>query len=868
VSCLDEDSVLALIDGTLALGARAAAERHLADCSACAELVAAAAGADVGAPPAREPALARGSAVGRYVILDLVGSGGMGEVYAAFDPQLNRKIALKLLHRPAEQPGPDADRDRLLREAKAIARLSHPNVVVVHDAGAIDGRVFLAMEFVDGTTLAAWLAEAPRGWREIRDAFAAAGDGLAAAHDAGLVHRDFKPQNVMVAGDGAVRVMDFGLAHDVSLGGGGEARVAAAADQPLTATGGALTATGQLLGTPLYMAPEQFLSRPTDARTDQFSFCVALYEALYGERPFAADSLVALAQAVTRGAVREPAHRGRVPGFLRRLLVRGLATDPAQRYPSMDALLADLRVDPGRRRRLAVATVAAAALLAAAAGGAERLATRSQRLCLASAAELTDVWEASGAGPRHDAIARAFAATGAGFAGPTSTLVASMLDGYARRWQAGYAGACQATRVRAGQSAEALALRMACLDEGRDALRALTDVFMRADTSVLVQAANAVRELPSLDRCDDVTRLTRAVPAGADPAQRARLASLRAALAEVKALSDTGQFPAARRKVTALTDAVRATGSGVLLAEVLERRAWIEERSGDPRAAAASMEEALWEAIAGHRDDLALACAAQLEGITGYHLGDQAAAERWARLGQTLFNRVGKGNERAAAWFLHNHGLLRQRRGELQGALADMQAALALKQGILSPDHPDVGVSWTNIGNVLIEMGRHAEALAAHQKALDIYRSAYGADSPLLAVVLANRGEVLSLLGRHQEAEADLRLAIERWRLQLGADHPWTAYALTALGKDLVADGRPHEAIAPLERAVAIRDRDEPNRDLAAESRFALARARWEAGGARAAALTLAASARDGYARLPAHAQQVADIDAWLATRR
>jgi tetratricopeptide (TPR) repeat protein len=301
---------------------------------------------------------------------------------------------------------------------------------------------------------------------------------------------------------------------------------------------------------------------------------------------------------------------------------------------------------------------------------------------------------------------------------------------------------------------------------------------------------------------------------------------------------------------------------------VLERRAWIEERSGDPRAAAASTEEALWEAIAAHRDDLSLACAAQLEAIMGYHLGDEAAAERWGRLGQTLFKRAADGNERAAAWFLHNHSLLRQRRGDLQGALDDLRAALAIKQRILSPDHPDVGVSWTNIGNVLIEMGRHAEALAAHQKALDILRSAYGADSPLLAQALANRGEVLALLGRHREAEADLRLAIARWRLQLGADHPWVAYALTALGKDLLADGRPDEALAPLERAVAIRDRDEPNRYLAAESRFALAQARWDAGRDRAAARKLAASARDGYAHLPTHAKQVAEIDAWLAPRR
>ena len=226
VACLDEDTVVAFVDARLEATGRAAAEQHLAACSQCAELVAAAAGADVagaslgGLLPSRDDAhtLARGVSVGRYVILDLVGRGGMGEVYAAYDPQLDRKIALKLLHQThGAGAATRSARDRLLREAQAIARLSHPNVVVVHDAGAIDDRVFVAMEFVDGADAGArGCATQPRGWREIRDVFAAAGDGLAAAHAAGLVHRDFKPQNVMVATTARVRVMDFGLASDAS----------------------------------------------------------------------------------------------------------------------------------------------------------------------------------------------------------------------------------------------------------------------------------------------------------------------------------------------------------------------------------------------------------------------------------------------------------------------------------------------------------------------------------------------------------------------------------------------------------------------------------------------------------------------------
>jgi serine/threonine protein kinase len=298
VECLDEDAVLAFVDGRLGEADRATISGHLAQCPSCADLVATSAGGAPGASTrafgealSTAGALAPGDTVGRYVILSMVGRGGMGEVYAAYDPQLDRRIALKLLHETALGGASGrVARERLLREAKAIARLSHPNVVVVHDAGAIEDpthgeRVFLAMEFVEGATLSAWLEAEPRSWRAVREVFVAAGEGLAAAHEAGLVHRDFKPQNVMVAGEGSVRVMDFGLASDSS-------EAASGGDGPLDLMGAAaptsrtvaLTRTGVLLGTPLYMAPEQFLGRATDARSDQFSFCVALHDGVHQRR--------------------------------------------------------------------------------------------------------------------------------------------------------------------------------------------------------------------------------------------------------------------------------------------------------------------------------------------------------------------------------------------------------------------------------------------------------------------------------------------------------------------------------------------------------------------------------------------------------
>jgi formylglycine-generating enzyme required for sulfatase activity/tRNA A-37 threonylcarbamoyl transferase component Bud32 len=302
-----------------------------------------------------------GARIGRYVVLEHVGSGAMGVVYSAYDPELDRRIAVKLLKVQTASAGNRAPA-RLLREAKAMARLAHPNVIAVHDVGLFDDQVFLAMEFLSGGTLKAWLAAKGRSWREVLDVFIAAGHGLAAAHAAGLVHRDFKPDNVLLDKEGRPRVVDFGLARD-AVGSADEAGELAPADAKAalatlsgtTTEGGGhlqtLTRTGALTGTPAYMAPEQFLGERADERTDQFSFCVALYEALYGERPFAGDDLISLSFSVTEGQIRPlPKDRG-IPMWIRRVIVRGLRPNAAERFPSMAALIGALEDDPAVRRR-------------------------------------------------------------------------------------------------------------------------------------------------------------------------------------------------------------------------------------------------------------------------------------------------------------------------------------------------------------------------------------------------------------------------------------------------------------------------------------------------------------------------------------
>ena len=345
--CPSSDALGAYAEGALDEVARAALATHVrgcADCSAVVDAILAATALSDGAGKPSDEAiraallaegdrLAPGARVGRYEILSWLGAGGMGTVYAAHDPALDRRVALKLIR--AQVAGPELEA-RLLREAKAMARLSHPEVIAVYDAGRDGERLFIAMELVDGGTLRQWLAEKPRTWREILAAYVKAGRGLEQAHASGLVHRDFKPDNVLVGNDGRVRVTDFGLARGLKGDAPESTRDLSAGEGAIEAT---LTRTGALVGTPLYMAPEQFAGTQADARTDVYAFCVALYEALYGERPFNGDTLAALRAAKSAAAVRPVTSKRHVPQGLRRALLVGMRARPEDRFRSMGELL-------------------------------------------------------------------------------------------------------------------------------------------------------------------------------------------------------------------------------------------------------------------------------------------------------------------------------------------------------------------------------------------------------------------------------------------------------------------------------------------------------------------------------------------------
>jgi hypothetical protein len=483
--CLSESTIVGLLERCLSNQQRAEIETHLDGCASCrrivvdltAVLVVSSTAAEAHTThPARlsdhGQALARGAVIGRFVVLGLIGTGGMGAVYTAYDPELDRNVALKLLHREARTV--DNARAQILAEAQAMARISHPGVIAIYEVGTFRDRVFAAMELVEGTTLRAWLRERPRDWREIVAALLLAGEGLAAAHAAGVVHRDFKPENVLLGRDGRVKVSDFGLSN-------------------LSPTG-----DGSAAGTPGYLPVEALRGGGVDHRGDQFGFCVTLYEALHGRRPFTARAPDDLVAEVRRGPSFDRRARG-VPRRLNQILRRGLALAPDDRYASMRELLGELgRTTSRRRARRATAVVIAVACGATAILIAGRPGPQSSA-CAGVHAELAGVWDRA----RRETVRSAFLKLATPSAEAAFARVGGVLERYAADWTAIRTDACEATKVRHTQPAALFDLRIACLDRARIQLRALVDALSAADADAVRNASSAASALPALEACSD-----------------------------------------------------------------------------------------------------------------------------------------------------------------------------------------------------------------------------------------------------------------------------------------------------------------------------------------------------------------------------
>jgi eukaryotic-like serine/threonine-protein kinase len=869
------------------LDAIAEVEAHVVTCASCRDLlsfalhaaaslqgsVAVGAGTDtVAASPGtvatddRGP-LRRGAGIGRYTVLEMVGRGGMGEVYAAYDPELDRKIALKLLRTNEHAADPIA-RARLLREAKAIAKLSHPNVVAVHDAGTFQDRVFIAMEFVDGSTVKDWQSERPRTRAEILAVFKGAAHGLAAAHGVGLVHRDFKPQNVMVAKGGGVRVMDFGLARQIGAADAPAEELATSGswvtDADLTdAAALKLTQTGVMVGTPAYMAPEQFALEPTDARTDQFSFCVALYESLYGQRPFAGETVVAVMTAVVSGSVSEASPGSRVPAWLRRLLLRGLQKDPARRFPSMTALLAALEADPTVRRRRFALGAAGVLCLAGVALGVRHVSRPAEALCEGGAQRWIEVWQPAGApSPRKEQIRRAFAATGKSYAEQAFQGAARLLDEYVGRWLGMYRDTCEATHVRGEQSAEVLDLRMGCLQERLTSVRALTNVFTTADGNTVENAATAAGALPNLDRCADVPVLKAVIQPPQDEATRKRVDVLRGERARLVALRDSGHCVDAKALASLLIKQTRASGYLPLLAETLSSAGIMYNECVAASQSVEWFQEAFAAAVESHDDEAAAESATLLTSALAErsHKGEEARS--WLRIAQASLHRLGS-RPVLESWWLVSEGYILEGEGRYAEAIAAQRRALATKEKVLGPEHPDVLISRLDVALGLQMNGELDEAFAELASLMKVAVRTLGPEHPFLGKPLNNQGEVLNALGRFAEARGAFRRALDVFQ-KAGSDAELLSYPLTGLGLATLGEGHPAQAIAPLEEALKIRLERKDAPELVGEARFALARALGSNPSERKRALLLARAARDDYARAKANAKIVATIDAWL----
>jgi tetratricopeptide (TPR) repeat protein len=762
-----EDEESGSVDPVLAALARAP-EQQLAEVST---------GSSPDAPPSlrREQLLEPGDRAGRFVVTGRIGAGGMGVVFAADDPELHRRVAIKLLRSSSGDEG-----RRLLTEARALAALSHPNVVTIYDVGTCAAGVFLAMELVEGTTLRQWLRERQRSWREVVAAFVAAGRGLAAAHDAGIVHRDFKPDNVLVGRDERLRVTDFGLA-----------RTAVAPDAELTAASGALDASSRSAraGTPRYMAPEQLAGKAVDARADQYAFCVALNEALglrltlAAPQPAPSDAELAVARA---------------PGWIAPIVARGLSADPAQRHASMAALLQRLEADPWRARRRLALLLAAPLVLAALLLGARAWEQQRSQLCAGGPRRLEGIWDA----PRRAALAAAFAkarpAGGAAAAGATS----QELDKYAAALTAAHTQACEAAQIRGEQSAAVMDLRMRCLDRLAQELGSLERLFEEADAPLVARAANAVERLRPVSMCADVGALSAPDPRPLDPARRAQIDELEKRHARASALNDVSRFREARAEAEALVAPARAAGWPPLTAEVLLLAGYAREAQGDAKGAAAGFEEALVEAAAGHHEDLAAQCYSRLALNLGRLQGRTDEARLVARLGRAALRRMA--SPRRERNLEQTEGLLAFDAGEYAEARAHYLRALELEKRLYGADTLFSGDVTISLGNAASAEGKLEEARAHYVAARALFDKRLGPGSPPANVAEDNLARVELEQGHWAESERLYRRVIGLTEKALNATHFKLLEPLAGLSGALSAQGRFVEALQSADRACAV----------------------------------------------------------------
>jgi tetratricopeptide (TPR) repeat protein len=762
---LDEETLVGLTQGFLTHDEESAADLHLGDCAECQRLLSAWRSAQ--AAPAEQP-LAPGRSLGRFVLLQEVGRGSVGRVMAAWDPVLNRKVALKVLRREVLPTGEKAYA-LLMREAQALARLTHPNVVAVHDAGTDGAVTWLAMEFVEGTTLSQWLAQGPRSVAEVVAQFRAAGQALAQAHRVGLLHRDFKPSNVLVGSDGRLRVTDFGLAALAR-------EVEGAPHAPLPfALDTSLTETGAMVGTPAYLAPESWEGAPASAASDQFSFSVALFEAVTGARPFTGETVVERLASVREGP-RWPERSAKLSRRLRAAIDRGLKFDPKERFDSMDAFGRELALLE-RRRSFRTLGLGLATLLGLAGLLGGVLWERNRSRCADLWQQLTHVWDA----PMRARLAEDCATLEKP---QLCASLSSVLDGWTARWLEARESTCrQEARTGTPQRAQ-----ISCLEEQRRLLAALLADLHGADLATLRKAPEALGSLPSPSICSSELKAAReSNPALSEPLMAARSALVlgNLASAESKAQKILEQF--------ARASAPRAEAEAVgLLAEVQFQR-------GNFPQAEAGFREAILKGERANADKVCAVAWTRLAHVVGVSLRRHDEGLMLVEMAEAVAEGRGDAGDRAELAL--TRGDILRKKGALSQALARAAVAKTALAAAYGEADWRVGKAENLQGMVLLDLNHPAEAEHAFEQAEAHCLHLLGASHPLALGARDNRGIALRNQRKFEQAEQVAREVLDL-RLQTTPEHPSVAASYVNLGRVLHDRGKLEEALAAYREAL------------------------------------------------------------------
>lgn len=732
--------------------------------------------------------------VGRYAPLRILGTGGMGRVYEAFDEELGRRIAIKVLR--SDRHAGSLGRQRMIAEARAMARVSHPNVIAVYEVGThteshASTSVFIAMELVDGQTLRQWVDERQPAPAEILRRYREAAAGLAAIHAAGLVHRDVKPDNLMLDAAGRVRVMDLGLVRHAE-----RARDTDPTNLPLPQAGEdtPVTRTGTVLGTPAYMAPEQFAGELVDAASDQFSFCVALYEALWARRPFSGATPLVLATRVQAGAIEPTPRLAGVSNRVRRAILRGLSTRREARWPSMEALARAL--SPNRTR---LGTRAGALIAVTGLGLAWSTGDGSPERCRGSGSAFEATWSAE----RRDALRRAFVEAAPAYGGPIGDATIEALDAYRSQWARTHRDVCRTTWELRTRSADDFEGGMRCLGRRRHEADALIGAMLEVGEEGILRAPSAVASLLDPSLCAQLDFVRAAQEPAGDPATVAEVSRLRTELAATRALDDLGELERAGAKIDTLIRAADAVGYPPLRAEVAVGAAVMAAlRAPGTEESSERLRRAFFDAReAGAYRAAAVAALNLAAGLASRQQPERART--WMEHGRAHASAAGATD--LDTMILEAEAIFAISDGRLEDAIALTMRRLTLVESACrrTSTCPELGPLHDDLSAIQTQAGHLTAALESARRSVALTTELGGPQHPHLGSALLHEGEILLALGRPDQATPPLRQAVAIREKHYGPTHPDVMSTQAALGAALVGSGSVDEGLALLATAAA-----------------------------------------------------------------